>query len=1086
MGIPQLYTKTSYSLLNSTLTIKEYVEAAKKRGYSAIAITDENVLYGAVEFFQACKAQEILGIIGLELDFALAEETAKLLFYAKDVAGYQELMRLSSERMMAEKPLLLSDYQLQTENLVVVLPVDGLEDHRDAAIAEVLKETPKEFYLGISPNSDTFDLTTQLPRIAIQQVAYLEADQAFSIKVMQHIQNGTQLPKDELSNLLGENYLLDSQVLAGSFQNETEAVKNAEAIIEKCQFELPLHQKLLPHYPVPTKQMANEYLQELCWEKLPQRIESVTEIYRQRLTRELAIIHSMGFDDYFLIVWDVMDYVHRSKIASGAGRGSAAGSLVAYVLSITDVDPIKYDLLFERFLNPERNSMPDIDLDIPDNRRNQVLHYVHEKYGHFHVSQIATFGTMAAKMVLRDVGRVFGLSQSEANQWSKAVPSQLKITLKEAYEKSEPLKRLVAHDERSHLLFQTALTLEGLPRHVSTHAGGVVISDVNLLQVVPLQNGSEDILLTQFTMTDVEAIGLLKMDFLGLRNLSIIDTALQNVRRIYHEELDLKKIPLDDAETLALFQRGETSGVFQFESAGIRNVLRKLHPTDFEDIVAVNALYRPGPMQIIDQFIARKNGKEPVAFPDASVKPILAPTYGFIVYQEQIMQVAAQMAGFSLGQADILRRAVSKKKKDLLDEERRHFVDGAVQRGHSQKSAEEVYDYIERFANYGFNRSHSVAYSFVGYQMAYLKVHYPGAFYTALMQSVRNDPKKLREYIAEANRAGVKLLAPDVNRSQYSFTLVEKELIRFGLDAIKGIRRDFVSNILTARKENGPFKSLDQFLLNVEKRWLKNEYIAPLILIGAFDELHPNRRQLIEELEGKIQNVQYSGGSMSLLDVMSLKERPLADYSLAERLNYEEQYLGLYVSGHPTENFPKLLKQKDLRAITELSVGSRSKILFYLKDIREIRTKKGEQMAFLTGNDQSGEISLTIFPQTYRRIRNALELEKVYLVAGKVERSRYDQALQLLVEELELAETAEENISDQTLFLRVPAEKDDQAIQQAIADKLQTSPGKVPVIIYYEKNRKKIVLDKKFWVGINDTLLNALRDILGEQNIVIR
>ncbi|MBO0453704.1 DNA polymerase III subunit alpha [Candidatus Enterococcus murrayae] len=1085
MILPQLYTKTSYSLLKSTLTISDYVEMAKARGYTAIAITDENVLYGAVEFFQACQRNQMIGIIGLELDFYLEEATERILFYAKNVAGYQELMRLSSTRMMAEKPQSLSEYKIDGENVVTVLPVDALNEPREPIIAKIAEAINGEIYLGISPETKTSVLPEGFPTIAIHEVAYLDATQAFAIKVMGHIQNGSQLPREELTNQLGDSYLVEMEELLAGFDDK-EAVMNAQRLVETCQFELPLHQKLLPHYPVPIQQTADAYLQKLCWEKLPERIPEATEEYRQRLTRELGIIHSMGFDDYFLIVWDVMDYVHRSKIVSGAGRGSAAGSLVAYVLSITDVDPIKYNLLFERFLNPERNSMPDIDLDIPDNRRNQVLHYVHEKYGHFHVSQIATFGTMAAKMVLRDVGRVFGLSQSEANRWSKAIPNQLKITLREAYEKSEPLKRLVANDERSNLLFQTALALEGLPRHVSTHAGGVVISDMNLLGVVPLQNGSEDILLTQFTMTDVETIGLLKMDFLGLRNLSIIDNALQNVRRIYREELNLKNVPLDDPATLALFQRGETSGVFQFESAGIRKVLRNLHPTSFEDIVAVNALYRPGPMQIIDQFIARKNGKEPVTFPDASVQQILAPTYGFIVYQEQIMQVAAQMAGFSLGEADILRRAVSKKKKDLLDEERRHFVSGAVGRGHSQKSAEEVYDYIERFANYGFNRSHSVAYSFVGYQMAYLKVHYPGAFYTALMQSVRNDPKKLREYIAEANRSGVKLLAPDINRSSYSFTLVEKALIRFGLDAIKGMRRDFVGNILATRKAEGPFKSLDQFLLRIESRWLKIDYIAPLIFIGAFDELHPNRRELADGLEGKIQNVEYSGGSMSLLDVMSLKERPSEDYSLAERLNYEEHYLGLYVSGHPTENFPKLLKQKDLQPITELTVGSHGKILFYLKEVREIRTKKGEQMAFLTGNDQSGEVSLTIFPQSYRRLRKDIELEKVYLVQGKVERSRYDQAIQLLVEEMVPAQIAEDDISDKTLYLRVQEKYDTPEIQQGIAERLQLSPGKIPVLIYYEKSRRKIVLDKKFWVGVNDTLLNALSDILGEQNVVIR
>ncbi|MGG5315942.1 DNA polymerase III subunit alpha [Enterococcus sp. AZ072] len=1095
MNFPQLYTKTSYSLLKSTLTISEYVKKAKELGYKSLALTDEHVLYGAVEFYQACIHQDIKPIIGMELDIlSKAEEAFTLLLYAKNLAGYQNLMRISSQRMIEEKSQHLAEYEINSQNLMVVLPISKitLEENIDYIMDEVKETFHDTVFLGCSlTNSRQIDAIRQphgLPLLALHEVKYLKPEEAFAIDVMKKIQSGKQISKDALVEKKGNSYLLSEEEINHYFQEEKreEAISNAISLAESCQFEIPLHQKLLPHYPLETDQNAKEFLEKLCWERLPLRVNDISTVYQERLAKELSIIHTMGFDDYFLIVWDVMDYAHRNQIVTGAGRGSAAGSLVAYVLSITDVDPIQYNLLFERFLNPERNSMPDIDLDIPDNRRNEILHYVKEKYGRFHVAQIATFGTMAAKMVLRDVGRVFGLSQSEASRWSKSIPNQLKITLRDAYEQSETLKQLVNTNSKSQLMFQTALSLEGLPRHVSTHAAGVVISDQELISIVPLQNGSEDILLTQFTMSDIETIGLLKMDFLGLRNLSIIDTALRNIKKVYQQEINLKQIPLDDPQTLELFQRGETSGVFQFESAGIRNVLRRLGPTSIEDIAAVNALYRPGPMQNIDHFIARKKGKEAIQYPEESLKPILENTYGIIVYQEQIMQVAARMAGFSLGQADILRRAVSKKKKDLLDEERQHFVSGSIQQGYTQSSAEEVYDYIERFANYGFNRSHAFAYSFVGYQMAYLKVHYPGPFYAALLKSVRSDAKKMREYIAEANQAGVSLLAPDINKSFYSFTLVEKDTIRFGLDAIKGIRRDYVASILAERKAQGFYKSLDNFLLRIEDRWLKEEYIEPLIVVGAFDELHENRRQLQVELEGKIQNVLYSGGSDSLLDVMSLKEHEVPEYSLAEKLDYEEKYLGLYVSGHPTENYPKLKRQRNIRLTSDVVPGQNATILIYLKELREIRTKKGEQMAFLNGNDQSGELSLTIFPILYRKVRNMIHLDQVYLVSGKIEKSSYDQSLQLLVEEFESADTVENSLSEEILYLRISSEQDSRTLHQEIAEKLKTAPGNIPVILYFEKDQRKIVLGKEYWIGRNEDLLTDLRDILGNKNVVLR
>ena len=582
MFVPQLYTITSYSILQSTIRIREYVQEAKKQGYTSLAITDKDVLYGAPEFYRICVEEEIQPIIGLHLSYTYEEKNYGLLAYAKDETGYQQLMKLSSRKMIQEKMAL--DDMIETDHLVFVVPAThsvseafNKEEHFFSHWQFLLENVfTKDFYIGLSENTpnqlpEWYQYVTKenYPLCALHPIASLQQEDLFALEVMKHIKEGSQMPLESLSAPLpsANGYLISEQEMIKRFEEAglSQAVIGAQRLAESISFEFQFHQKLLPHYPVPQGKQAGEYLRELCYSQVEHRIVDYTKEYRERLDYELSVIHQMGFDDYFLIVWDVMAFAHRNKIVTGAGRGSAAGSLVAYVLEITDVDPLEYDLLFERFLNPERFTMPDIDLDIPDNRREEVLNYVREKYGQYHMAQIATFGTMAAKMVLRDAARVFGLSQSEANRWSKAIPNQLKITLTQAYKTSRQLVELVQASEKNQLLFKTAVILEGLPRHVSTHAAGVVISDRNLLELVPLQRGSDEAFLTQYTMNEVEAIGLLKMDFLGLRNLSIIDFTLKAVKRVEGQEIRLKEIPLNDAKTLLLFQRGETSGVFQFE-----------------------------------------------------------------------------------------------------------------------------------------------------------------------------------------------------------------------------------------------------------------------------------------------------------------------------------------------------------------------------------------------------------------------------------------------------------------------------------------------------------------------------------------
>ncbi|MBP1047442.1 DNA polymerase III subunit alpha [Enterococcus sp. BWM-S5] len=1109
MMFPQLYTITSYSLLSSTIRIPEFVKKAKEYGYSHLGIADINVLHGAVEFYEACKAEGITPIIGMTLEYtsSLSDRQVELQFYAKNLTGYQNLMRISSLKMTQEGSFELEDFADYLKEIIVIMPADkgvinflkerDKEDVQRELKKLVAKIDPASFFVGASfmcnPSTDPllFDFihNCQFPLAALQETRYLVREDGFALRVLEHIESGTAMKVNLKETEIDGPYYLRKPEEAQQQLEEligSESVANVQQIAATCQFDMPLHQKLLPHYPVPNGIEAGAYLRDLCMTRLPQRVAEVSSVYEERLEKELSIIHDMGFDDYFLIVWDVMAFAHQQKIVTGAGRGSAAGSLVSYVLSITDVDPIKYDLLFERFLNPERFSMPDIDLDIPDNRREQVLAYVQKKYGHYHMAQIATFGTMAAKMVLRDAARVFGLSQSESNRWSQAVPSTLKITLKQAWKESKKLVELVESSESNRLLFDTAVRLEGLPRHVSTHAAGVVISDRNLLELTPLQTGTNDILLTQFTMNDVEKIGLLKMDFLGLRNLSIIDDTLKSVKRVYKEELVLNEIPLDDEKTLALFRRGETSGVFQFESAGIRNVLRKLGPTSIEDIAAVNALYRPGPMQNIDLFVRRKKGLEPIEYPDPSLQPILENTYGVIVYQEQIMQVAAEMAGFSLGQADILRRAISKKKKEVLDQERRHFVEGGMKQGYSEETANMIYDYIERFANYGFNRSHAFAYSFIGFQMAYLKVHYPAAFYAALLHSVRHNPNKIKEYISEARKNGITIIQPSINHSQYSFMLKDSAEIMFGFSSLKGIRRDFIQDILNERKDSGRYQSFDQFLFRIPAKWRKKENILPLIAIGAFDELTANRRQLANQLESKIQNIVYSGGSADLFETLELKEEEIQDYTLEERLAEEEQYLGVYLSGHPSEEFSKLAKLKQVLSISDVVENQAVRLLIYVKDVRAIRTKKGEQMAFVEGDDSTGAISLTLFPGVFRSIRQTVEVGKVYYVEGKVERSRYNQELQVLVNEISEAAPQEAAISDKTCYLKIEKTTGSQDILRQVREIIQKAPGNVPVVLFYADKKKKVVLDKNYWIMENETVLESFSTLLGAENVVFK
>lgn len=1108
MSSPQLTTITSYSLLQSIVKIPDYVKRAKEMGYQQLGMTDKGNLSGMLEFIENCQKEQIKPIIGLSLDYLTTEKEQpdEVILYAKNDAGLKQLMRISSLKEI-NGTMAWQDLP-DSADLFIVLPeqneIATLFQEVEAKAVSRLALWKEKFgasnlFYGIAYQRKLpIELKRwyeqqQLKPLAYHLVTSLDAKDSFAVRVASHIKEGTQIQdlRQEIHEYQAEGFLVSNVEFETWFQEQgyQEALEQSLFLANNCYIEVKLHQKLLPQYPLEEGQNPATYLRQLCFEKLPQRVENKTPAYEERLDYELSIIHAMGFDDYFLIVWDVMNYAHQQKIVTGAGRGSAAGSLVAYVLSITDVDPIAYQLLFERFLNPERQTMPDIDLDFPDNRREEVIQYVKEKYGQEHVAQIGTFGTMATKMVLRDVGRVFGVSQSEANRWSSAVPKGLGITLRQAYQKSKTFQELVQANQRNQKMYQVAQVLEGLPRHVSTHAAGIVIVDQKLIDLVPLQAGQSDLWLTQFTMNDVEKMGLLKMDFLGLRNLSIIDDALRGIKRIQREELNIKKVPLDDPTTITLFKQGETSGIFQFESAGIRKVLKKLAPENIEEIAAVNALYRPGPMENIDHFVKRKKGLEAVQYPEVSLTPVLQNTYGIMVYEEQIMQVAQIMAGYSLGQADMLRRGISKKNAGLLEAERQGFIQSSMAKGYSEKTANNVYNYIEKFANYGFNRSHAFAYSVVAFQMAYLKAHYPGPFYKALLQSTQNQPLKTKEYIHDAKKRKINISPPSINQSNYGFTLHTMNEIRFGLSNIKGLRRDFVQAILEERREHGYYTSFEQFLYRLNARnskWLKQENIKPLILVGAFDAFVSNRHQLLVPLEDKIQNILYSGGSMELLSMLELKERAVPDYNLAERLAFEEEYLGIYLSGHPSSQFVKLLKRKKIDALAEISENQSVNILFYVKNIKEIRTKKGELMAIIEGDDESQASSVTIFPEDYRQMKKQILLNQVLYIEGRAQKNRYNDQLQIMPHKIVSAQAVEESISEQTCYIKITKECNQQELFVTFRQLIKNYRGSIPVILFYEETSKQVLLESEYWLQENPVLYQELQTLFGEGNVIFK
>ena len=1105
-----LQVTSGYSLLKSTIDLYKYVMTAKTLGYKKLALTDEGVLHGAIEFYNLCLSQTIEPIIGCVFQYKQwrnAEVLSSMIVYAKDEIGYQILIELSTLYQKSKVVTRVMEQKMKegSKHLKFVFPQENSEWALECSNGEVafqrwLFEAEERYfstiYLGIESNQPLSISLEQLEEwgqdfsmklLPFVKTFYLKAEDDFSYRVLKAIGDGEKLSTTQ-AEVSGQYYLQDEKVLTKQWTAllEGKLVRQLTEFVDSLKWELPKHKLLLPKFQTPDGKTSQEYLVEICEQSLEEK-DLMNDHYHARLKYELSIIHQMGFDDYFLIVWDIMKYAHEAGIQTGPGRGSAAGSLVSYLLNITKVDPIEYQLLFERFLNPERYTMPDIDLDFPDNRREDILEYVRRKYGDNHVAQIATFGTFGSKQALRDVCRVLGLTTVQAGEWSKAVPNQLGVSLKSAYEQSKNLQALVSKSPKNQLIFETACRIEGLPRHLSTHAAGVVLYDKPLTEVIPLMDKEQQLPITQYTMKYVEQIGLLKMDFLGLTNLSILHDSIELTKKIYQQDISLNEIPLDDEKTLELFQEADTNGIFQFESDGIRRVLKKLKPTNLEDIAAVNALYRPGPMEQIDTFIKRKHGQEVVKYPHPILESILQSTYGVMVYQEQVMQVTSQMAGFTLGQADILRRAIGKKDGKVIETEKAHFIEGAIEKGIDVASASEVYHYIERFANYGFNRSHAFAYSLLAYQLAYFKTHYPRAFYTAILRYVGDRSPKLQTYFIEAKQRGIVIKNPSINTSleDYDATV---DGIFIGLNAIKGLRRDFIQEILTQRKQHGPFIDFMDFAFRIGKRFCKKEVLEALIDAGAFDELGKNRATLRATIDAVIESVKFHGSNLALElnEEMYPKYFEEEDSNIIERIEREIAVLGFPVSAFPTDPYEILYKEQKANRISSIYESKFVSVLGLLKNIRKTRTKKGEPMAFGTIQDETGEMEFVVFSEVYPLVFSALEENQLVLIKGKTRKNLQSKWQVQVQQVLSLFEV--EGLAQATsikCYVKITKEQQNKEVFEKIRSIIINNPGDTTVLVYIESKDQVFKMNFNSGLMVDAQTLKALSDIVGEENVKI-
>lgn len=1136
-----LHVHTEYDLLRSPNRIDDLVKKANDLGMKALACTDRNTMYGTIPFYQACRRQGIQPILGLEVELIHDEAMQMkdppvftLVLLAESYEGYENLMRISSHmniQLIQHRPLLpFSRLAQHHQGLIAlsggihgevasVLLNGGISQGKAVAQRYLQLFGAEHFFLELQDHGleeeklinqylVTLHQELGIPLVVTNDVYYLQQEDAVLATILEAIEKGEPLEEngEARSNLY---YLKNEEEMVQQFSAFPQALANTARIAQRCHIEIPMNQMILPAYPLPTSSQSSgkswsaaEYLRLLCEKGVQERYGTVTPLIQQRLEHELTIIEKMGFADYFLIVWDFMRYAHEQRIMTGPGRGSAAGSLVAYVLRITDIDPLEHQLLFERFLNPERISMPDIDIDFSDRRRDEMIRYVVQKYGKEHVAQIVTFGTMAARAAIRDVGRVLNYPKEVIDGVAKLIPQSPGMTLAQALQDEPRLEQLFNHNLQVTKLIQLAQKVEGLPRHTSTHAAGVVISREPLLIHVPLQLGSDEHWLTQYPMNVLEVLGLLKMDFLGLRNLSLIEEILAQVEEHEGIALQLDHLPFDDASTYELLAKGDTTGIFQLESEGMRHVLRELRPNSFEDIVAVLALYRPGPMENIPIFIKAKHGELPIQYPHPDLEGILSSTYGIIVYQEQIMQIASTMAGFSLGEADLLRRAVSKKKREILDREREHFVRGCIGKGYDDALAHEVYDLIVRFADYGFNRSHSAAYAMLAYRLAYLKANYPGIFMASLLSQSMGNQNKLAEYVEEAKRMGFGILPPDVNRSQLHFTY-EQGKIQVGLASTKNVGTLALHEIITKRKVEA-FRDLADFCQRVDLRLCNRRVMESLIMSGAMDIFPGHRAQMLAILDQVMemgQQYQRKKAEKQLhffaegeAEEEEIQYPELPPFTLLEKLHYEKELLGFYVSGHPLDEWISLMETPPLLSLEQVArvkAGTKVTTLGLITDVKPIRTRKGERMAFANVEGRFSTMQLVLFPDSYSKNQQFCERNRIVVIAGKVEQS--EENSKIVVEQLyepqqvlnQLKRRRSQGMDEAQLFIRIPA-AENEGVLLTLQERLLQHPGSIPVYLHYESTKKTRKLSYKYNCSGSTELLTTIEQLLGKNSVILK
>ena len=971
-----LYVKTNYSMLSSLIKIDDYIDYAKKHNLTHLSITDSN-MFGVMEFYKKCKSNNIKPIIGLEVKY----KDSEIVLYAKDYEGYKCLIKLTT--ISSSRNIELTDLKNNVNSVIAIVPFKYMDTYNE------VKDIYKDIYIGYSNKQEEKEASIFTKNVVFfrKSLYILEKDKEY-LKYLYMIRDGKTISDD--TNYEVDNFNLEISDIYEYTSNEN--LFTASRIADMCNLEFPKSELLLPIYDDTNGLSSFEYLKELASFGLNKRLNGmVRESYINRLNYELDIIDKMGFSNYFLVVYDFIKYAKKNKILVGPGRGSGAGSLVCYSLGITDIDPLKYDLLFERFLNPERVTMPDIDTDFPDIYRDQVIDYVKKKYGEKRVSGIVTFGTLAAKQSIRDVGRCLNIESYEIDLISKRIPAFTKEKLEDFYKKDNEFKRIIDSNSRLTLLYKVARFIEGFPRHTSSHAAGIIMSKKDLDEVIPLTY-NDDMYLSGYTMEYLEELGLLKMDFLGLTTLTTIMNIISDIKLNEGIDIDFNKIPLDDSKVLDIFKNAKTVGIFQFESNGMKNFLRKLKPNSFEDIFAAIALFRPGPASNIDTYISRKHGKEKVEYLDPCLEEILKSTYGIIIYQEQIMQIAVKLAGYTLGEADILRRAMSKKKKEILVLEEEKFINRSVENGYSREVAKKIYDLILEFANYGFNRSHSVAYSMIAYKMAYLKYYYPKYFYASLLSSVISNEVKAKEYINEARSMGIKIIKPSINKSSIKY-VVNGNLVYYPLSAIKNIGSVTANEIINNR--NGEYSDIYDFL--VKNSNINKKSLEALILAGCFDEFGINRKTLMYNLDELINYKELVANlDKEFVLVPDIKEEN--EYSNQELVMMEKDLFGLYLSNHPVtlykaryDNVASLEKIDDL-------FDKIINIVVLVEKVKKITTKKGDNMLFFDGSDEYGKVDFTVFPKLYNEHSN-LKVGDIVYISGRVEKRYSDY--QVVVNKLE-------------------------------------------------------------------------------------